>query len=75
MAAPQSCTAGWVLNSQEGIEGLTFVEQLALPPVNEDEILVKIHAASLNYRDIMIAKVKEVSLLPLLLFSLSLYLL
>lgn len=52
-------TAVWVLNSQIGIESLNFFEQLPLPPLKEDEILVKLHAASLNYRELMIAKVKR----------------
>jgi hypothetical protein len=46
MPSPQ-CTAACVLNSQIGIEGLNFLEQLSLPPMKEDKILVKIHAASL----------------------------
>ncbi len=58
MSSPQ-CTAAWVFNSQIGIEGLNFLEQLPLPPMKEDEILVKIHAASLNYRELLIAKVKS----------------
>ncbi|CAG8212295.1 unnamed protein product [Penicillium salamii] len=48
-------TPAWVLNDQQGIESL----QLADNPVStlkDDEVLVKIHAASLNYRDIVIAK-------------------
>ena len=53
------CTAAWVLNSQIGIEGLNFLEQSPLPPMKENEILVKIHAASLNYRELLIAKVKN----------------
>jgi len=57
MPSPQF-TAAWVLNSQVGIEGLNFFEQLPLLPMREDEILVKIHATSLNYRELMIAKVK-----------------
>lgn len=52
-------TAAWVLNTQTGIDGLTFIEQLPLPPIKEDEVLVKIHAASLNYRDLVITKVSK----------------
>lgn len=58
MTHPQSTTA-WILNSQDGIESLAFVEHLELSSVNENEILVKIHAASLNYRDLMLVKVKS----------------
>lgn len=52
-------TAAWVLNSQNGIDSLTLVEQLPLPRMKEDEVLVKIHAVSLNARDLMIAKVNS----------------
>ncbi|KAK4942899.1 hypothetical protein LTR10_017475 [Elasticomyces elasticus] len=48
--------AAWVLNSQIGVDGLAFFERLPELPIKEDEVLVKIHAASLNYRDLMIAK-------------------
>lgn len=58
MPSPQYTTA-WVLDSQIGVEGLNLVEQSRLPSMKEDEILVKLHAASLNYRDLLIAKVKS----------------
>ncbi|KIV80826.1 hypothetical protein PV11_08302 [Exophiala sideris] len=48
--------AAWVLNSQIGVDGLAFFERLPELPIKEYEVLVKIHAASLNYRDLMIAK-------------------
>ncbi|KAI1623610.1 alcohol dehydrogenase [Exophiala viscosa] len=54
MYIPQYTAAG-ILNNQIGIEGLQFVERLPLPAIKEDEVLVKIHAASLNYSDLMIA--------------------
>ena len=57
MSSPQS-TAGWVLERQTGVDGLVFHEQLPLPSLKEDQVLVKIHAASLNYRELAIAKVK-----------------
>lgn len=50
-------TSGWVLNSQNGIESLMFVRDLALPSLKDDEVLVKIHAASLNYRELVLVKV------------------
>ena len=59
---PPRHTAAWVLNSQIGIEGLEFIEHLPLPAPKDDEVLVKIHAASLNYRDLLIAKVRKPSL-------------
>lgn len=52
-------TAAWTLPSQRsGIESLGFVEKVPIPPLRDDELLVKIHAASLNYRDLIIAKVR-----------------
>lgn len=63
MPLPQY-TAAWVLKSQIGIEGLTFVEQMPLPPLQDHEVLVKIHAASLNARDLVIAKVHHTPTLP-----------
>lgn len=56
MQSPQY-TAAWILNSQIGDEGLEFVEQLPLPHIQQDEVLVRLYAASLNYRELMIAKV------------------
>ena len=57
MTTPQVTTNAWVLNSQNGHESLELKENLPLPPVGENDVLVKLHAASLNYREVMIAKV------------------
>lgn len=38
---------------------MDYIEQLPLPALGKDQILVKIHAASLNYRDLMINKVNN----------------
>lgn len=49
----------WILNSQEGFEAsLEYQENVLVPTADElgpDEVLVEIHAASLNYREIMLA--------------------
>ncbi|KAJ9137083.1 putative Zinc-containing alcohol dehydrogenase [Pleurostoma richardsiae] len=49
----------WVLNSQKGFEvSLEYQENVKVLSASElepDEVLVEIHAASLNYRDIVIA--------------------
>jgi NADPH:quinone reductase-like Zn-dependent oxidoreductase len=49
----------WVLNSQEGFEtSLEYQVNVPVPTGDElgpHEVLVEIHAASLNYREIMIA--------------------
>lgn len=50
-------TKAWVLNSQNGPDSLELKQDLPLPALKEDEILVKLYAASLNYRELMVAKV------------------
>lgn len=64
MASPRH-TAAWILNDQNGIESLNYVEQLPLPPLKEDEVLVKVHAASLNYRELLVIKVWKLNPHPL----------
>ncbi len=39
-----------------GIENLTLAERTEPPPPRANEVLVKFHAASLNYRDLMMVK-------------------
>jgi hypothetical protein len=48
----------WVLEKSKGIEGLTL-EDVPVPEVGERDVLVKLHAVSLNYRDVMIATVRR----------------
>ncbi|KAI0887026.1 NAD(P)-binding protein [Annulohypoxylon maeteangense] len=51
-----STTKQWVVTGTEkGFDELQFTEA-PIPQVGENEVLVKIHAASLNYRDLMIPK-------------------
>jgi NADPH:quinone reductase-like Zn-dependent oxidoreductase len=49
----------WILDSQEGFEvSLQYQENVRIPLKSElgaHEVLVKLHAASLNYREIVIA--------------------
>lgn len=56
MAIPQY-TAAWILKHQIGVEGLSFVEHSPLPRLQEDEVLVGMHAASLNARELVVAQV------------------
>ena len=49
--------ARWTLESQNGLEGLRYTEGQTLPDLGAEDVVVKIHAASLNYRDVAIAKV------------------
>lgn len=46
----------WILQSQTGIKDLKLFES-SIPEVSSHDVLVKFHADSLNYRDIMIADV------------------
>ncbi|CAG7934750.1 unnamed protein product [Penicillium nalgiovense] len=46
----------WVVEDKEhGFDGLVY-KDAAVPKVGENEVLVKLHAASLNYRDLVIPK-------------------
>jgi hypothetical protein len=47
----------WTISdTKNGFDDLKF-EDVAIPRVGENEVLVKLHAASLNYRDLIIPKV------------------
>lgn len=50
----------WILPCQNGIESLQLLEETPVPEIGDDQVLVKVHAASLNYRDIVIAKVCDI---------------
>lgn len=47
-----------VLNKDNGFDGLTFGDA-PIPKVGENEVLVKFHAASLNFRDLIIPQVRS----------------
>lgn len=48
----------WTVNGTEGFDALKFDESAAVPEVGDKDVLVKVHAASLNYRDLVIPKGK-----------------
>ncbi|KAE8316028.1 alcohol dehydrogenase [Aspergillus transmontanensis] len=50
-----SQTPAWTLTGQKGISSLKFVENHPLPALGDHDVRIKIHAASLNYRDLAIA--------------------
>lgn len=58
--APAKMQQWTVLDKENGFDGLTFGEA-AVPKVGEHEVLVKFRAASLNYRDLIIPKVRQLS--------------
>lgn len=53
-----STTRAWTVQGQNGFDSLKFNEQAQVPEVGDRDVLVKIHAASLNYRDLIIPKGK-----------------
>lgn len=55
--APSSMKQWTVLNKDNDFDGLTFGEA-PVPKVGDNDVLVKFHAASLNYRDLIIPKVR-----------------
>jgi len=46
----------WTVQGQTGFDSLKLNEQAPVPKVSENDVLVKFHAASLNYRDLIIPK-------------------
>jgi NADPH:quinone reductase-like Zn-dependent oxidoreductase len=48
----------WILQGNTGFEDLKIVE-CSIPEVSGNDVLVKFHSASLNCRDLMIAKVSS----------------
>ncbi|EUC50770.1 hypothetical protein COCMIDRAFT_81048 [Bipolaris oryzae ATCC 44560] len=53
-----STTKAWTVQGKDGFESLKFNEQAKVPEIGDKDVLVKIHAASLNYRDLIIPKGK-----------------
>ncbi|CAN9307739.1 unnamed protein product [Alternaria alternata] len=49
-----STTKAWTVQGQNGFDSLTFNEQAKVPEIGDKDVLVKVHAASLNYRDLII---------------------
>lgn len=51
----------WVMQDIEnGFDGLVYLDA-PVPKLGENQVLVKLHAASLNYRDLIILKVWHAS--------------
>lgn len=50
-------TKTWRVQGQDGFESLKYDTQAAIPELGANDVLVKFHAASLNYRDLIIPKV------------------
>jgi len=56
MALPKT-TSRWTLKGQSGLDSLVYEYEAAIPTLGPEDILVEIHAASLNYRELVITKV------------------
>ena len=55
--SPVKVTKAWTRTGTTGFDALKFNEQTPLPELGDHDVLVEIHAASLNYRDLSMAKV------------------
>lgn len=53
MSAPKT-TKSWTVEGTGSLDALKFYAERALPELSDNEVLVKFHAASLNYRDVII---------------------
>jgi len=49
-------TKAWTIEGQDGFDSLKFHQEAPVPEPSDYEVLVKFHAASLNYRDLIIPK-------------------
>ncbi|TVY52841.1 Zinc-type alcohol dehydrogenase-like protein [Lachnellula cervina] len=58
MSSIPKTTKAWTVHGTNGFDSLKFNESVPIPEVSDYEVLVKFHAASLNYRDIIIPKGK-----------------
>ena len=58
----QATTKQWqVTRMDQGFDGLEFKEA-PIPILTANEVLVKLHAVSLNYRDLMIPKARSIQI-------------
>ena len=56
-------TKAWTVEGLNGFDSLKFHKEAPLPEPSDYEVLVKFHAASLNYRDLAITKGQPCKLL------------
>ncbi|PSS16685.1 hypothetical protein M430DRAFT_67027 [Amorphotheca resinae ATCC 22711] len=57
MSVPKT-TKAWTIHGQNDFDSLKFNSAFPVPEISDYEVLVKFHAASLNYRDLIIPKGK-----------------
>ncbi len=53
-----STTKQWSIVGQDGFDSLKFEEKAEIPNLGDHDVLVNFHYASLNYRDLIIPKVR-----------------
>lgn len=72
MAANVKTYKQWTLHEQKGLESLTYGETTfpKTEEIGDYDVLVKLYAASLNYRDLAITKVSS-KLFPFLSYLLE----
>lgn len=58
-AIPKSAKA-WVVEGQNGFDSLKLQTEFPVQEPTDYEVLVKFHAASLNYRDLIIPKGRSI---------------
>jgi NADPH:quinone reductase-like Zn-dependent oxidoreductase len=51
-------TKSWTLSGSDGFESLKFNERYPLDDLTDHDVLIRLHAVSLNYRDVAIPKVR-----------------
>ena len=56
-------TDAWVTKGTTGLDNLVFESGRPLPAVEDHDVMVKFHGASLNYRDISILTVGMANIL------------
>lgn len=56
MSIPKSQKQWLVQGTDKGIDGLVKQDNVPIPEVGENEVLVRLHGASLNYRDLIIPR-------------------
>jgi len=62
MGSP-NMAAAWRVKGFEGFNSLELEKDALVQPIGDHDCLVKIEAASLNYRDLMIPKVGHIAVI------------
>ena len=57
MSSIPKTTKQWLVQGKDGMDSLSFNEKAPIPELGDRDVLVHFHAASLNYRDVIIPKV------------------